>query len=59
MNINVNRVKIFVTILLENVEEVRSAVCEVGAGVIGDYSFCTSSTKSIGTFKPNENANQH
>ncbi|MCX4248442.1 MAG: hypothetical protein OSJ65_01615 [Bacilli bacterium] len=59
MNINVNRVKIFVTIPLENVEEVRNAVCESGAGVIGDYSFCTSSTKSIGTFMPSDNANPY
>lgn len=59
MNININRVKIFVTIPLENVEEVRKAVCNAGAGIIGEYTFCTSSTKSIGTFKPNENANPY
>lgn len=59
MNININKVKIFVTIPTENVEDVRNAVCESGAGVIGDYSFCTSSTKSIGTFKPNDNANPY
>lgn len=59
MNISINKVKIFVTIPLENVEEVRDAVCEGGAGIIGNYSFCTSSTKSIGTFKPNSNANPY
>lgn len=59
MNIDIKKVKIFVTIPLENVEEVRTAVCEAGAGIIGEYSFCTSSTKSIGTFIPNENANPH
>lgn len=59
MNININRVKIFVTIPPENVEEVRKAVCEAGAGVIGDYTYCTSSTKSIGTFMPNDNANPY
>ena len=53
MNININKVKIFVTIPQENVEEVRKAVCETGAGIIGDYTYCTSSTKSIGTFMPN------
>ena len=51
MNININKVKIFVTIPVENVEEVRNAICEAGAGIIGDYSYCTSSTKSIGSFK--------
>lgn len=59
MNININKVKIFVTIPVENVEEVRNAICEAGAGIIGDYSYCTSSTKSIGTFKPNDEANPY
>lgn len=59
MNFNVNRVKIFVTIPIENVNEVREAVCNAGAGIIGQYTFCTSSTKSIGTFIPSENANPH
>lgn len=59
MNINVNRVKIFVTIPIENVEEVRNAMCEAGAGIIGNYDYCTSSVKSIGTFKPNDNANPY
>lgn len=59
MNIKVNRVKIFVTIPLENVSDVRNAVCEVGAGIIGEYSYCTSSTKSIGTFMPNDSANPY
>lgn len=57
MTFDINRVKIFVTIPLENVEEVRNAVCNEGAGIIGNYAYCTSSTKSVGTFKPNDNAN--
>lgn len=59
MNIDIKRVKIFVTIPLENVEEVRNAICEAGAGIIGEYSYCSTSIKSIGTFIPNENANPH
>lgn len=59
MNINVKRVKIFVTIPIENVEEVRNTMCEAGAGIIGNYDYCTSSVKSIGTFKPNDNANPY
>ena len=59
MNINVNRVKIIVTIPIENVEEVRNAICEAGAGIIGNYSYCSMSTKCIGTFKPNDNANPY
>lgn len=59
MNIDIKRVKIFVTIPIENVEKIRNAVCEAGAGIIGDYTYCTSSTKSLGTFKPNDNANPY
>lgn len=59
MNFNVNRVKIFVTIPLENVDEVRDAVCEAGAGIIGEYKYCTSATRSVGTFIPSDNANPY
>lgn len=59
MKIDVNKVKIFVTIPSENVEDVRKAICEAGAGIIGNYSYCTTSVKSIGTFKPNDQANPH
>ena len=59
MTINVNRVKIFVTIPIEDVDKVRNAVCEAGAGIIGNYDYCTSSVKSIGTFKPNDSANPY
>ncbi len=59
MNVNINKVKIIVTVPLENVEEVRNAVCNVGAGVIGNYTHCSMSTKCIGTFKPNDNANPY
>ena len=59
MNFNVNRVKIFVTVPIDNVENVRKAVCEAGAGIIGEYSYCTSSTRVTGTFIPSENANPY
>ncbi len=59
MNINVNRVKIIVTIPLENVEEVRNAICEAGAGVIGNYTYCSMSTKCVGTFKSTDEANPY
>ncbi|MBE6144103.1 MAG: hypothetical protein E7169_00805 [Firmicutes bacterium] len=59
MNINVNKVKIIVTIPIENVEEVRNAMCEAGAGIIGNYTHCSMSTKCIGTFKPNDDANPY
>lgn len=59
MNFNVNRVKIIVTIPIENVEEVRNSICEAGAGIIGNYTHCSMFTKCIGTFKPNDNANPY
>ena len=59
MNININRVKIIVTIPLENVQEVRNAICEAGAGVIGNYTHCSMSTKCVGTFKPTDKVNPY
>ena len=59
MNININKVKIIVTIPLENVNEVRGAMCEAGAGVIGNYTHCSMSTKCVGTFKPTDEANPY
>ena len=59
INFNVNRVQIFVTVPIDNVENVRKAVCEAGAGIIGEYSYCTSSTRVSGTFIPSENANPY
>ena len=58
-NINVNRVKIIVTIPIENLEDVRNAICEAGAGIIGNYTHCSMSTKCFGTFKPNDKANPY
>ena len=59
MNIDVKKVKIIVTIPIENLNDVRSAICSEGAGVIGNYTYCTTSTKCIGTFIPSENANPY
>ena len=59
MNIDIKKVKIVVTVPSENAEELRNAICEEGAGIIGEYSNCTVSTKCIGTFKPSDNANPY
>lgn len=59
MHIDIKRVKIIVTIPLENVDEVRNAICEIGAGIIGNYTHCSMVTKCQGTFKPNEEANPY
>jgi len=59
MNIEINRVKIFVTVPCESTEKVRNAVCNAGAGIIGEYEYCTTSVKSTGTFIPSNNANPY
>jgi len=35
---------------------VRDAACSAGAGVIGEYEFCTFETQGVGTFMPGESA---
>ena len=60
MNLNVDKVKIFVTIPTKNLEKVRDAIWNAGAGTIGtNYIDCSFSTKGIGTFKPVNNANPY
>ena len=59
MNIDAKKVKIIVTIPVENVEEVRNAICNEEARVIGNYTYCTMSTKCIGTFIPNDKTNPY
>ena len=59
MNIDITRVKIIVTIPIENIDEVINAICEAGAGVIGNYTDCSMSTKCIGTFNPTDKANPY
>ena len=59
MNIDIKKVKVIVTIPAENTEEVRDVICNEGAGIIGNYRHCSTSTKCIGTFKPSEKANPY
>ena len=59
MNININKVKIIVTVPPENIDDVRDAMCSAGAGIIGNYTNCSMSTKCQGTFKPNNEANPY
>ena len=51
------KVKIVVTVPKEKLVDLRTAMCTAGAGIIGNYTFCSTTTKSIGTFKPNDEAN--
>lgn len=59
MNFSVKKVKIIVFIPEEKVSELRDAVCNAGAGVIGKYSYCTSNAKVSGTYIPNDKADPY
>lgn len=41
----------------ENVEQVRNALFDAGAGKIGNYDDCSFNSKGIGTYMGNENSN--
>ncbi len=49
-------VKIVVYVPLSHADAVRQALGEAGAGKIGDYSFCSFSSRGIARFKPEEGA---
>lgn len=59
INMNITRVKIIVTIPKENTADVREAICEAGAGIIGNYTNCSTSTSCLGTCRPNDEANPY
>src|SRR3989344_7805736 len=49
-------VKIVVFVPLTHANSVRKAIGDSGAGKIGNYNYCSFSSKGIGRFKPNEKA---
>jgi len=51
--------KLAVYVPIENVQAVKKALGDAGAGAIGNYSHCTFSIAGIGEFLPNELANPH
>ena len=59
MKFDVRRVKIVVTVPVNNIDSVRDSMCGAGAGVIGDYTYCSTCGLCIGTFVPNINANPY
>lgn len=56
---NIKKIKIVTMIPRDCVDKVRDSICSIGAGIIGNYSYCTTSTKCTGTFKPNSKANPY
>ena len=53
----VRNVKIVVFAPESHVEIVHEAIGKAGAGKIGNYSYCSFSSKGIGRFKPKKGAN--
>jgi hypothetical protein len=51
-----NRLKIVVFVPPSHADQLRQAMGEAGAGIIGNYSHCTFTTKGIGRFLPMEGA---
>lgn len=57
MQFDIQKVKIITFAPEENIPAIREEVCKAGAGVIGNYDFCTTTQESVGTYIPNDNAN--
>lgn len=52
-------VKIMVFVPETHTDIVREAIGKAGAGKIGNYSYCSFSTRGVGRFKPEDGANPH
>ena len=48
------QVKLVTFVPESHLESVRSAVCDAGAGIIGEYTYCTYSGPGQGTFVPGQ-----
>ncbi|MDE5630180.1 MAG: hypothetical protein K2G03_03815 [Bacilli bacterium] len=59
MQFEVKRVKIVVTVPVEDTERIRRVICEAGAGIIGEYSYCSMASRCIGTSMPSDKANPY
>ncbi|MBI4558646.1 MAG: Nif3-like dinuclear metal center hexameric protein [Candidatus Hydrogenedentes bacterium] len=46
------QVKLVTFVPESHLAAVRQAVCDAGAGMIGDYTYCSFSTPGVGTFMP-------
>ncbi len=50
-------VKLVVFVPVSHADEMRKVLGEAGAGRIGNYSFCSFSSRGTGRFLPNDQAN--
>ena len=51
------KVKLVVFVPLSHADAVRQALGEAGAGKIGNYDFCSFSSRGVGRFLGNEHSN--
>lgn len=51
------KVKLVVFVPVSHADAVRQALGESGSGRIGNYDFCSFSSRGIGRFRGNENSN--
>jgi hypothetical protein len=54
-----NKVKIVTFVPIKDADVIRNAIGKAGAGIIGEYSFCSYSIVGKGRFLASENANPH
>ena len=50
-------IKLVIFVPLSHADIVRKALGEAGAGKIGNYDYCSFSSKGVGRFRGNENSN--
>ncbi len=53
----VQKYKLVIFVPQTHLEKVRLAICDAGAGKIGNYDNCTFMSSGIGTFRPLKGAN--
>ena len=53
------KVKISTTVPIEDADDLRTALGEAGAGIFGEYRFCSFSSLGKGRFLPIGDANPH
>lgn len=52
-------VKLVVYVPIVNADELRTALGDAGAGIIGEYSYCSYSVVGTGRFMPGNKATPH
>lgn len=53
------KIKLVLTVPTTHADIVRKAIGDAGAGIVGNYTHCSFSSKGTGRFLPEEGANPH